>query len=116
MFVCYLLWQSEPRTVCSIHVCMRAVPCEEDVSIPLPEGLVFVEDFVSLEEEALLLDAIDWTSANDDVTGEALLPCVLTSLDLKFLIHVERLIGCAYVTLPFSSKRSEAQKSQTLWL
>lgn len=111
-----VLWQSEPRTVCSIHVCLRAVPCEEDVSIPLPEGLVFVEDFVSLEEEALLLDAIDWTSANDDVAGEALLRCALTSLGLNSKSMLNVSFRCAYVTLPCSSKTSEAQKSQTLWL
>uniref|UniRef100_A0A3Q1HRX3 tRNA (carboxymethyluridine(34)-5-O)-methyltransferase n=1 Tax=Anabas testudineus TaxID=64144 RepID=A0A3Q1HRX3_ANATE len=37
---------------------------------PLPEGLVLVEDFVSLEEEAILLAAIDWSSTNDDVTAQ----------------------------------------------
>lgn len=49
---------------------MCAVPCEEEASVPLPEGLVLVEDFVSPEEEALLLAAVDWSSANDDVAGE----------------------------------------------
>lgn len=48
------------------------VPCEEEAPSPLPEGLVLVEDFVSLEEEAILLAAIDWSSTNDDVTGESL--------------------------------------------
>ena len=38
----------------------------------LPEGLVLVEDFVSPEEEALLLAAVDWSSTHDDVTGEGL--------------------------------------------
>lgn len=52
---------------------MYAVTCEEKASVPLPEGLVLVEDFVSPEEEALLLAAIDWSSTNDDVTGEGLL-------------------------------------------
>lgn len=51
---------------------MCAVTCEEEPSVPLPEGLVLVEDFVSPEEEALLLAAIDWSSANDDITGEGL--------------------------------------------
>lgn len=29
-----------------------------------------MEDFVSPEEEALLLAAVDWSSDNDDVAGE----------------------------------------------
>lgn len=37
----------------------------------LPEGLILVEDFVSPEEEVLLLEAIDWSSTND-VIGEGL--------------------------------------------
>lgn len=53
-------------------LCACAVTCEEEASIPLPEGLVLVEEFVSPEEEARLLAAIDWSSANDDVTGERL--------------------------------------------
>lgn len=53
-----------------VYLHVYAVPREEDVSVPLPEGLVLVEDFVSVEEEALLLAAVDWLSANDDVTGE----------------------------------------------
>ncbi|XP_045068740.1 alkylated DNA repair protein alkB homolog 8 [Coregonus clupeaformis] len=36
--------------------------------VDLPPGLVLVEEFVSPEEEALLLDAIDWTSHDEDVT------------------------------------------------
>lgn len=52
--------------------CVYAVTCEEEASVPLPEGLVLVEDFVSPEEEALLLAAIDWSSTNDDITGEGL--------------------------------------------
>ncbi|XP_059186442.1 alkylated DNA repair protein alkB homolog 8 [Centropristis striata] len=47
-----------------------SVTCKEEASVPLPEGLVLVEDFVSLEEEALLLAAIDWSSTNDDVTAQ----------------------------------------------
>lgn len=53
-------------------LCVCAVTCEEEASVPLPEGLVLVEDFVSPEEEAQLLAAIDWSSANDDITGEGL--------------------------------------------
>lgn len=55
---------------------MYAVPCEEEPSISLPEGLVLVEDFMSPEEEAVLLAALDWSSTNDDVTGESLLNVV----------------------------------------
>ncbi|CAJ1065618.1 LOW QUALITY PROTEIN: alkylated DNA repair protein alkB homolog 8 [Xyrichtys novacula] len=47
-----------------------SVICEEGVSISLPEGLTLLEDFVSLEEEVLLLSAIDWSSSNDDVTAQ----------------------------------------------
>lgn len=53
-------------------LCVYAVTCEEEASVPLPEGLVLVEDFVCSEEEALLLAAIDWSSTNTDVTGEGL--------------------------------------------
>ncbi|XP_076590483.1 tRNA (carboxymethyluridine(34)-5-O)-methyltransferase alkbh8 [Chaetodon auriga] len=48
---------------------VQSVTCEEEASVPLPEGLIVVEDFVSQEEEALLLAAIDWSSA-DDVTAQ----------------------------------------------
>ncbi|XP_031716374.1 alkylated DNA repair protein alkB homolog 8 [Anarrhichthys ocellatus] len=47
-----------------------SVTCQEEVSVPLPDGLVLVEDFVSPEEEALLLAAVDWSSTNDDVTAQ----------------------------------------------
>ncbi|XP_018543433.1 alkylated DNA repair protein alkB homolog 8 [Lates calcarifer] len=49
---------------------VTSVTCEKEKSVPLPEGLVLVEDFVSPEEEALLLAAIDWSSTNDDVTAQ----------------------------------------------
>ncbi|XP_035011135.1 alkylated DNA repair protein alkB homolog 8 [Hippoglossus stenolepis] len=49
---------------------VNSVACEEEKAAPLPEGLVLVEDFVSPEEEALLLAAIDWSSTNDDVTAQ----------------------------------------------
>lgn len=62
-------------------LCVFAVPCEEEPSITLPEGLVLVEDFVSLEEEAVLLDALDWSSTNDDVTGEGQLNVVCWHLN-----------------------------------
>uniref|UniRef100_A0AAQ4SA32 CWF19 like cell cycle control factor 2 n=1 Tax=Gasterosteus aculeatus aculeatus TaxID=481459 RepID=A0AAQ4SA32_GASAC len=49
---------------------VNSVTCEEEVSVPLPDGLVLVEDFVSQEEEAVLLAAIDWSSTNDDFTAK----------------------------------------------
>nr|XP_046245306.1 alkylated DNA repair protein alkB homolog 8 isoform X2 [Scatophagus argus] len=51
-------------------LCVHEVTCEEECSVPLPEGLTLVENFVSPEEEALLLAAIDWSSANDDDTAQ----------------------------------------------
>lgn len=51
-----------------VYICI--VSQEEDASVPLPDGLVLVEDFVSPEEEALLLSAVDWSATNDGVTGE----------------------------------------------
>lgn len=51
-------------------MCMFAVPCEQQACVTLPVGLVLVEDFVSPEEEALLLAAIDWSSTSDAVTGK----------------------------------------------
>ncbi|XP_027136276.1 alkylated DNA repair protein alkB homolog 8 isoform X2 [Larimichthys crocea] len=47
-----------------------SVTCKEEASLPLPDGLVLVEDFVSPKEEALLLAAIDWSGTNDDVTAQ----------------------------------------------
>ncbi|XP_042271239.1 alkylated DNA repair protein alkB homolog 8 [Thunnus maccoyii] len=47
-----------------------SVTCEKEASVPLPEGLVLVEDFVSPEEEALLLAAVDWSHTDDDVTAQ----------------------------------------------
>ncbi|XP_029629565.1 alkylated DNA repair protein alkB homolog 8 isoform X1 [Salmo trutta] len=41
--------------------------------VDLPPGLVLVEEFVSPEEEALLLDAIDWTSHDENVTVQKVL-------------------------------------------
>ncbi|KAL6116236.1 alkbh8 [Pungitius sinensis] len=49
---------------------VNSVTCEEEVSVSLPDGLALVEDFVSQEEEALLLAAIDWSSTNDDFTAK----------------------------------------------
>lgn len=51
-------------------VVLSAVPCEAEERVPLPEGLSLVEDFVSSEEEAALLAAVDWSSTSDDVTGK----------------------------------------------
>ncbi|XP_051933730.1 alkylated DNA repair protein alkB homolog 8 isoform X1 [Hippocampus zosterae] len=47
-----------------------SVPCEQQACVTLPVGLVLVEDFVSPEEEALLLAAIDWSSTSDAVTAQ----------------------------------------------
>ncbi|XP_034556271.1 LOW QUALITY PROTEIN: alkylated DNA repair protein alkB homolog 8 [Notolabrus celidotus] len=50
---------------------VNSVTCEEEEAFAsLPEGLTLVEDFVSSEEEVLLLSAIDWSSTNDDVTAK----------------------------------------------
>ncbi|KAM7399386.1 hypothetical protein PAMP_018659 [Pampus punctatissimus] len=49
---------------------VHSVTCEKEACVPLPEGLVLVEDFVSPEEEALLLTAVDWSYTNDDVTAQ----------------------------------------------
>lgn len=38
--------------------------------VSLPSGLCVLEDYVSLEEESRLLQAVDWMSHSDDVTGE----------------------------------------------
>ncbi|XP_020564040.1 alkylated DNA repair protein alkB homolog 8 isoform X2 [Oryzias latipes] len=38
-----------------------SVKCKEGASVPLPEGLALVEHFVSPEEEAQLLNVIDWS-------------------------------------------------------
>lgn len=51
-------------------MCLCTVKHEEFASLSLPEGLVLVEDFVSPEEETQLLAAIDWTSTDEDITGE----------------------------------------------
>lgn len=49
------------------------MPCEENVSVSLPMDLALLDNFVSPEEEALLLAAVDWSSGNGDLTGELLL-------------------------------------------
>ncbi|KAF6720889.1 Alkylated DNA repair alkB-like protein 8 [Oryzias melastigma] len=47
-----------------------SVKYKEAASVPLPEGLVLVENFVSPEEEAQLLDAIDWSATHDNDTAQ----------------------------------------------
>uniref|UniRef100_A0A8C8DZG6 AlkB homolog 8, tRNA methyltransferase n=1 Tax=Oryzias sinensis TaxID=183150 RepID=A0A8C8DZG6_9TELE len=42
----------------------------EAASVPLPEGLALVEHFVSPEEEAQLLNVIDWSPTQGDVTAQ----------------------------------------------
>ncbi|XP_076002681.1 tRNA (carboxymethyluridine(34)-5-O)-methyltransferase alkbh8 isoform X2 [Genypterus blacodes] len=44
---------------------IHSVPREPEVRVSLPEGLVLIDDFVSEEEELLLLAAVDWSSSND---------------------------------------------------
>ncbi|XP_056906672.1 alkylated DNA repair protein alkB homolog 8 isoform X2 [Takifugu flavidus] len=48
---------------------VQSVPCEEAGSLSLPVGLTLLDSFVSPEEEALLLAALDWSPGNDEVTG-----------------------------------------------
>ena len=48
--------------------CGPAVGCEQRESADLPPGLVVLEDYVSQEEEASLLQAVDWAE-HDNVTG-----------------------------------------------
>lgn len=56
--------------MCYVYLC--TVKHQEEASVSLPEGLVLVEDFVSPEEEAQLLAAVDWSSTEGDLTGEGL--------------------------------------------
>lgn len=61
--------------------CVYVVTCEEQPPAPLPEGLLLLEDFVSQEEEALLLAAVDWSATDSDVTGES--PIDVLSANLR---------------------------------
>lgn len=54
------------------YVYLCTVKHQEEALVSLPEGLVLVEDFVSPEEEAQLLAAVDWSSTEGDLTGEGL--------------------------------------------
>lgn len=47
---------------------LLAVKHKEEALVPFPEGLALVEDFVSAEEEALLLAAVDWSTSNEGIT------------------------------------------------
>ncbi|XP_074535698.1 tRNA (carboxymethyluridine(34)-5-O)-methyltransferase alkbh8 [Halichoeres trimaculatus] len=51
---------------------VNSVTCPEEEGVPvlLPEGLTLLEDFVSPEEETLLLTSVDWSSTNDSVTAQ----------------------------------------------
>lgn len=64
-----------------------AVPCEEDMTHSLPAGLVLLDTFVSAEEAASLLAAVDWSSGNDDVTGEFLLMVFVPGLGVVAVTH-----------------------------
>ncbi|XP_037534400.1 alkylated DNA repair protein alkB homolog 8 [Nematolebias whitei] len=43
---------------------------QEEALVSLPEGLALVEDFVSPEEEAQLLAAVDWSSTEGDLAAQ----------------------------------------------
>uniref|UniRef100_A0A665UFQ1 tRNA (carboxymethyluridine(34)-5-O)-methyltransferase n=1 Tax=Echeneis naucrates TaxID=173247 RepID=A0A665UFQ1_ECHNA len=62
--------QSEENSITLYLSYVNSVTFEEEKSVPLPEGLVLVEEFVSPDEEAVLLAAIDWLSSNEDVTAQ----------------------------------------------
>ncbi|XP_067102403.1 alkylated DNA repair protein alkB homolog 8 isoform X1 [Osmerus mordax] len=47
-----------------------SVVSEREACVSLPPGLLVAEDYVTPEEEAVLLDAIDWSSHDDDVTAQ----------------------------------------------
>uniref|UniRef100_A0A8C6NIY5 tRNA (carboxymethyluridine(34)-5-O)-methyltransferase n=1 Tax=Nothobranchius furzeri TaxID=105023 RepID=A0A8C6NIY5_NOTFU len=49
---------------------VNSVTHQKAVAETLPQGLVLVEDFVSPEEEAQLLAAVDWSSAHEDVSAQ----------------------------------------------
>uniref|UniRef100_A0A672G0C1 Fe2OG dioxygenase domain-containing protein n=1 Tax=Salarias fasciatus TaxID=181472 RepID=A0A672G0C1_SALFA len=65
----FVTYSIERLTVPVLYI-LSTVSQEEEASVPLPDGLVLLEDFVSPEEEALLLAAIDWSSADNDVTAQ----------------------------------------------
>lgn len=93
-----------------VSVC--AVPCEEEASVPLPQGLVLVEDFVTPEEEAQLLAAVDWSSVDEDDTG-SIFKLLFIFLLWSLVCHLD----CINDSLmPLSSESTETQKSQALWL
>ncbi|CAL9683877.1 unnamed protein product [Knipowitschia caucasica] len=49
---------------------VEAVKCPGEEIVDLPEGLTVVEDFVSPEEENLLLASVDWSSICDQDTAQ----------------------------------------------
>ncbi|XP_028275349.1 alkylated DNA repair protein alkB homolog 8 isoform X2 [Parambassis ranga] len=61
--------QCEENSVTLYLSYVDSVTYEEGASVTLPEGLVLVQDFVSPEEEALILSSVDWSSTVDSVTG-----------------------------------------------
>ena len=71
--MCVFLQQALCVCLCvSVHPSVPAVVSEREACVSLPPGLLVVEDYVTPEEETVLLDAIDWSSHDDDVTGEEL--------------------------------------------
>ncbi|XP_043976190.1 alkylated DNA repair protein alkB homolog 8 [Gambusia affinis] len=56
--------QSGENSVALYLSYVDSVKHKEEVLVHFPEGLALVEDFVSPEEEALLLAAVDWSTSN----------------------------------------------------
>lgn len=69
---CHYYKLSFEQTVSKMYLIFDCLSVDGDrsVSCALPPGLSVLEDFVSLEEELQLLQAVDWTPLTDDVTGE----------------------------------------------
>ncbi|KAM4742090.1 tRNA (carboxymethyluridine(34)-5-O)-methyltransferase alkbh8 [Anableps anableps] len=57
--------QSEQNSVTLYLSYVDSVQPKEEALVHFPEGLALVEDFVSPEEEALLLAAVDWSASNE---------------------------------------------------
>lgn len=58
-------------TTVRLYFCfIESVKWVENEALPLPDGLIIVEDFVSLEEEVLLLKSIEWPFVCDQGTAQ----------------------------------------------
>uniref|UniRef100_A0A8C6NJ54 tRNA (carboxymethyluridine(34)-5-O)-methyltransferase n=1 Tax=Nothobranchius furzeri TaxID=105023 RepID=A0A8C6NJ54_NOTFU len=58
------------KLLCAENSVVLYLSYVNSVAETLPQGLVLVEDFVSPEEEAQLLAAVDWSSAHEDVSAQ----------------------------------------------